>query len=167
MNEEGGEEEEPDNDEEIHAESSEMAPTKKGVERPNGMGPLEDGGGGEGVERPEGMGPLDDGWHEDLKKIGRSMALDATQDSQVPIFRHRSKKSLESLSMGGSHEVLPTPEKPLPSAQEEVLNKLMAEISLLEGGRASDAQHVRRDAVLLMMGSPPKMNAAKSSSHEG
>ena len=116
------------------------------------------------------MGPLDDGWHEDPKKIGRSMTLDATQDSQVPIFRHRSKKSLESLSMGGSHEVLPTPasyEKPLPSAQEEVLNKLMAEISLLEGGRASDAQHVRRDAVLLVMGSPPKMNAAKSSSHEG
>ena len=49
MNEEGGEEEEPDNDEEIPAESSEMAPTRnrlrmvgvaKGWKGPKAWGPL-------------------------------------------------------------------------------------------------------------------------------
>ena len=109
--------------------------------------------------RPHGLGPCDSGEEHNDGQLASIASMDPTQDSQVPLLRrHRSKKSLESLQSAPSKDVLPTPASyanVVTPSKEEELAQLMAEIALLEGCGQEEG-HTRHDAMLLMMGSPPK-----------
>ena len=98
--------------------------------------------------RPKGLGPLSS--DED----GATTAAVPTH----PPHRFRSKKSLDSLPSKPSKELIETPasyQEPLSGDQEQVLQDLMSQISLLEGGTDAPLEH-RHEAMMLMLGSPPK-----------
>ena len=125
--------------------------------------------------RPHGLGPCDS--EEELKdgqlaiNLASHDALDPAQDSQAPLLRrYRSKKSLESLQSQPSKEVLPTPAsyaKAMSPSKEQELALLMQQIAMFEDAQEQKPEHTRHDAMLLLMGSPPKQGDKSEMSSEG
>ena len=103
------------------------------------------------TERPHGLGPLSS------DKDGATAPAAPTN----PTHRFRSKTSLESLSTQPS-KLIETPascQQGLSGSQEDLLQDLMVQITLLEGGmdsREERPQERRHEAMVMMMGSPPK-----------
>ena len=114
--------------------------------------------------RPAGMGPLSsDDDADKVRNAGSKGSLDPAEDSQVVVskpalVRCRSKRSFESmpetLKLGSSDSV----DGAMSHTKEEELCNIMQQISILEGGHGNP--NTRRDAVMLMMGSPPRAAAS-------
>ena len=111
--------------------------------------------------RPHGLGPFDsDG----------DTAPAPVRDASHPLRCIHSKGTFETLDSKPSicKAVMPSPasyQDATSCSQEEELSRLMAEISVLEGASTSSPEQRRHEAIMMMMGTPPKSKAEEPGGH--